>query len=32
MSDLFISYACSTAIQAEQIEKALRALGYTVLR
>jgi len=32
MSDLFISYARSTAVQAEQIEKGLRALGYTVWR
>lgn len=32
MSDIFISYARSTAVQAEQLGDALRALGYTVWR
>jgi adenylate cyclase len=32
VSDIFISYARSTAVQAEQIGDALRALGYTVWR
>ena len=32
MSDIFISYARSTAGQAEQIGDALRALGYSVWR
>jgi TolB-like protein len=32
VSDIFISYARSTAIQAEQIGDELRALGYTVWR
>ena len=32
MSDVFISYARSTAAQAEQIAEALRALGYGVWR
>ena len=32
MSDVFISYARSTAAQAQRIAKALRALGYNVWR
>ena len=32
MSDVFISYARSTAPQAQQIAEALRALGYGVWR
>jgi len=32
VSDVFISYARSTAKQAEQISEALRALGYSVWR
>ena len=32
MSDIFISYARSTARQAEQVEEALRSLGYSVWR
>ncbi len=32
MSDVFISYASSTATQAEKIAEAVRALGYTVWR
>jgi adenylate cyclase len=32
MSDIFISYARSTAAQAEQVADALRALGYSVWR
>ena len=32
MSDIFISYARSTAVQAEQIADALRELGYDVWR
>jgi len=32
MSDIFISYARSTAAQAEQVAEALRALGYKVWR
>ncbi len=32
MSDIFISYARSTAAKAEQIGNALRALGYSVWR
>jgi hypothetical protein len=32
LSDIFISYARSTAGQAEQIGEALRALGYGVWR
>src|ERR1700712_2376357 len=32
MSDVFISYARSTATQAQRIAKALRALGYNVWR
>jgi len=32
VSDIFISYARSTAVQAKQIGDALRALGYTVWR
>ena len=32
MSDVFISYARSTAKQAQQISQALRALGYSVWR
>ena len=32
MSDVFISYARSTAVQAEAVAKALRALGYDVWR
>ncbi len=30
MSDIFISYARSTAKQAQQVAEALRALGYSV--
>jgi adenylate cyclase len=32
MTDIFISYARSTAIQAQQVAEALRALGYGVWR
>jgi len=32
MSDIFISYARSTAVQAQRIAEALRALGYDVWR
>src|SRR5580698_4465063 len=32
MSDVFISYARSTAAQAQQVAEALRALGYGVWR
>ena len=32
MSDVFISYARSTASQAQQVAEALRALGYGVWR
>ncbi|HZZ36487.1 MAG TPA: TIR domain-containing protein, partial [Caulobacteraceae bacterium] len=32
MSDVFISYARSTAVQAQQVAEALRALGYGVWR
>jgi adenylate cyclase len=32
MSDIFISYARSTAIQAQAVARALRALGYDVWR
>src|SRR5258708_19898764 len=32
MSDIFISYARSTAAQAQQVAEALRALGYGVWR
>ncbi len=32
MSDIFVSYARSTAAQAQQIAEALRALGYGVWR
>ena len=32
MSDIFISYARSTATQAQQVADALRALGYGVWR
>src|SRR5882757_9823884 len=32
MSDVFISYARSTAPQAQQVAQALRALGYGVWR
>ena len=32
MSDIFISYARSTAAQAQQVADALRALGYGVWR
>jgi adenylate cyclase len=32
MSDIFISYARSTAVQAQQIAETLRALGYGVWR
>ncbi|HXU99898.1 MAG TPA: TIR domain-containing protein [Caulobacteraceae bacterium] len=32
MSDIFISYARSTAAQAQQVAEALRALGYAVWR
>src|SRR5579863_1831678 len=32
MSDIFISYARSTAAQAQQVAEALRGLGYDVWR
>src|SRR3954465_1891667 len=32
MADVFVSYARSTAAQAQQIAEALRALGYGVWR
>src|SRR5216684_8608226 len=32
MSDIFISYARSTAAQAQQVAEGLRALGYGVWR
>ena len=32
MSDVFISYARSTAAQAQQVTEALRAMGYSVWR
>ena len=32
MSDIFISYARSTAKQAQAVAEALRALGYSVWR
>jgi len=32
MSDIFISYARSTADQAQQVAEALRGLGYDVWR
>ncbi len=32
MADIFISYARSTAVQAQQIADALRGLGYGVWR
>ena len=32
MSEVFISYARSTAVQAQQVAEALRALGYAVWR